>query len=606
MSPQLSDQATQNASAASRPAPGVPFDERLIPDDLKELPQWVLWKYATRSGKPTKVPLQISGTLAESNNPATWCSFDEALAAHRHGGFAGVGFMFSPNDPYAGLDLDSCLNADGTLKPWAARLIGKFSDTYMEVSPSGHGIKLWCRAKLPGAGRKRTFTGGQIEVYDRGRFFTVTGRAWRGAPPQLEDHQADVEHIWEWAGRATNGTGRKYDLKDFPKIGAKTAEGDPSRHEFLKIQAARLRNLGMEYPELLVALRTINATRCDPPKPEKEVEDLARYFAGMESKPAAAAPPTPPRLVSGEEILKMSLPKTDFAVNPIISRPGLWLVNGSQKAGKTVLAAQISLSLQAPEPLMGWYPIPKACGALFIEQDDPSGLAALQLILQKTKIPLRKERFFSVDKAHFTIGPDFIDFLEHQIAEHDLGVIVLDSYTAMRGLRNSGSDIVKTESHELGLLDALAKRTGCLILVVHHASKGSASLDWSDKSAGTYAMGAHSEGQIFISRFSDLPSNAPERLVQIRGRRVEGTELVIRFDVETLSYSFVLDGSASSLYPVISQIKAAFGTDAFSPKSLFQEMGMSRPTAHRTIGKLIAGGAVRKTGYGEYSLTGGF
>jgi hypothetical protein len=92
----------------------------------------------------------------------------------------------------------------------------------------------------------------------------------------------------------------------------------------------------------------------------------ARANGGRADKGTPPQPPTPPRLVPGEEILNMSLPKTDFAIDPIISRPGLWLVNGSQKAGKTILAAQIALSLQAPESLMGWYTIPKACGALFI------------------------------------------------------------------------------------------------------------------------------------------------------------------------------------------------------------------------------------------------
>jgi len=267
-----------------------------------------------------------------------------------------------------------------------------------------------------------------------------------------------------------------------------------------------------------------------------------------------------------------------------------------------VLAAQMALSMQAAEPLMGWYSVPEACGALFIEQDDPSGLAALQPILQRTRIPVHSDRFFSVEKAHFTFEPGFMEFLEREIKARGLGVIVLDSYTAMRGPRNGGTDIVKAESLDLGMLDEVAKRTGCLILVIHHASKGSASLDWSDKSAGTYAMGAHSEGQIFISRFSDLPSNAPERLVQIRGRHVAGTELVIRFDEETLSYSFVLEGPASTHYPAIPRIVAIFGSAKFSPKTLCQELGWSRSSAHRVIERLNAGGILRKVGYGEYLI----
>ena len=308
------------------------------------------------------------------------------------------------------------------------------------------------------------------------------------------------------------------------------------------------------------------------------------------------------RVVSAKEILEMTLPKTEFAIEPIVSSPGVWLVVGEQKAGKSLFAAQMALSMQAPEPLMGWYSIPRARAAMFIEQDDPSQLAAIQPILQRTKIPIRPDGFFSVEKAMFTIEPGFIEFLEGEIRGRALGVIVLDSYTVMRGPRNGRTDIVKAEALDLGMLDELAKRTGCLILVIHHVSKGSASLDWSDRSAGTYAMGAHSEGQIFISCFRDLPSNAPERLVQIRGRHVAGIEMVIRFEEETLSHSFIFEGAAAAMYPMLQQINSTFGGRTFSPKSLCQETGMSRASVHRVIARLSASGILRKRGFGEYVI----
>ena len=310
-----------------------------------------------------------------------------------------------------------------------------------------------------------------------------------------------------------------------------------------------------------------------------------------------------PRLVGSEEIMEMTLPKTEFVVDPIISGPGLWLTNGKQKAGKTIFGVQLALSIQASEAFLGWYQIVAPGGALVIEQDDPAGLAALQPILQRTTIPQRPNGFFSVEKAHFTIEPGFIEFLEREIKDKNLRVLMFDSYTSMRGPRNSGTDIVKAESLDLGMLDALAKRTGCIIILIHHASKGSSSLEWSDQAAGTFAMGAHSEGQIFISRFADLPCDAPERLVQIRGRHVAGTELVIRFDEPTLSYKFVMHGHASMLYPTIQQIKRIFGAGTFGPKSLCGETGMSRSSAHRIIDRLLAGGVLRKRGYGEYGLS---
>src|SRR5699024_2621495 len=43
--------------------------------------------------------------------------------------------------------------------------------SYSEISPSGNGIHIIAKGELPKGGRRK----GKIEVYDSGRFFTVTG-----------------------------------------------------------------------------------------------------------------------------------------------------------------------------------------------------------------------------------------------------------------------------------------------------------------------------------------------------------------------------------------------------------------------------------------------
>ena len=42
-----------------------------------------------------------------------------------------------------GIDLDHCLE-DGKLLPWAKKITGRFADAYIEVSPSGTGIRIFC------------------------------------------------------------------------------------------------------------------------------------------------------------------------------------------------------------------------------------------------------------------------------------------------------------------------------------------------------------------------------------------------------------------------------------------------------------------------------
>jgi hypothetical protein len=192
--------------------------------------------------------------------------------------------------------------------------------------------------------------------------------------------------------------------------------------------------------------------------------------------------------------------------------------------------------------------------------------------------------------------------VEAQIKEHDLRVVILDSYTAMRASRQPKSDLVKVERSEISMLDQVAKHNQCTLLLIHHDSKGSFGMDWSDRSAGTYAMGAAAEAQIHVSRFRDLPVDAKERLVQVRGRHFGGFEGVIRFRAETLDYELVLEGSLAPLFEDLIQLKQLFGDRSFSPKDLYHDAGMSRPTSHRMLSRLTMSGAVRRDGYGQYSL----
>ena len=163
-----------------------------VPVELRSLEQWVVWRLEPRAGKPTKVPYSpLRRTPASTTNPATWASFDQAMVAWRGSDcYAGVGFVFSGDDPYCGVDLDDCLDGGGALTTAAARIVQAL-DTYTEISPSGRGFRLFLRGALPpGANRK-----GKVEMYDRGRYFTVTGRHLPGTPTTLEDRQQELEAL---------------------------------------------------------------------------------------------------------------------------------------------------------------------------------------------------------------------------------------------------------------------------------------------------------------------------------------------------------------------------------------------------------------------------
>lgn len=157
-----------------------------IPADLQQVNRWILWRYIPKKRPDgtihwAKVPFQVAGREARSNDPTTWSSYGDAVDALIMGGedgkpFDGLGFVFSDDDDLAGIDLDDCIDDTGEFSDVAKELLERV-DGYAEISPSGTGIKLFTRAEISRA-HKDNSKG--IEIYKTGRYFTVTGHQLNG------------------------------------------------------------------------------------------------------------------------------------------------------------------------------------------------------------------------------------------------------------------------------------------------------------------------------------------------------------------------------------------------------------------------------------------
>jgi putative DNA primase/helicase len=251
-----------------------------VPFDLRERNQFVLWQYVERNGRLTKRPLQPSGAPASTTDPATWSSYAEVIAAFSAtpGKFAGIGFVFSADDPFAGVDLDNSLD-DGQAKKWSEPIIAAFGDSYMEISPSGKGVKIWLRAQMAGSGIKRPFHDGGVEIYDRGRFFTLTGNTFDGMSMQVMPHQAEMEELIKLVGSTPR--------LPLPSIGATSPITPGERHPFLVSVAARNGAKGMGKRENVAATQAVNLSCCTPPKNEWEVVNICDWVAQKEEANAA-------------------------------------------------------------------------------------------------------------------------------------------------------------------------------------------------------------------------------------------------------------------------------------------------------------------------------
>lgn len=192
-----------------------------IPAELKQLKQWTLWRYEdVGTAKPTKIPYSKDHRKLSVTNPNDWLSFADAVAIYNFGGYDGIGFVFTKNDPYAFIDLDYTQDKENVERQIK---ISKEFNSYSEKSPSGKGLHIIIKGAIP-QGRKRS----SIEIYSSERYATMTGDIFNnksiedrhdllnvlysqmGSPPKAsawideKETQDDVNILTQCSG-ATNG-----------------------------------------------------------------------------------------------------------------------------------------------------------------------------------------------------------------------------------------------------------------------------------------------------------------------------------------------------------------------------------------------------------------
>jgi putative DNA primase/helicase len=166
-----------------------------IPTELRAVPRWVLWRAVSKSSgaKPTKIPYdaKLPNSPASSTDPDTWATYEQAKIAYEEGEgyFTGIGLALSPADELAGIDIDHCRYAEtGEIDPTAIELLDSLGCQYIEISPSGTGLRSFGLASALPKGARGKLNGLDVEIYTQGRYLTVTGNVARSgaALPRLQ------------------------------------------------------------------------------------------------------------------------------------------------------------------------------------------------------------------------------------------------------------------------------------------------------------------------------------------------------------------------------------------------------------------------------------
>jgi len=233
-------------AAAPNPRPAaLTVNRGGIPAELRERPQWVCARSELRDGRWTKVPYQVSGAKAATDDPSTWGSFADIMAAYDAGGWDGIGYVFAADDPYVGVDIDK-VRGDPDRESWALGIARRFG-SYTEWSLSGTGIHIIGKGTMPDVGeaaqKGRNDRKKGLEAYSRLRFFTFTGGVVDDTSTRVVPCQEALD--WLLANEFTAQASERASVRLVGGTATRVADDDRARLEkmFNGKRGAELRTL---------------------------------------------------------------------------------------------------------------------------------------------------------------------------------------------------------------------------------------------------------------------------------------------------------------------------------------------------------------------------
>ena len=507
-----------------------PVAER-IPEELKAIPRWVLWKAEQRDGRWTKVPYRPNGDHAKSNDSKTFSPFDDVLAVYTDGGsghFTGVGFVLN-GDGVVAVDFDKCRcpafdgidesiagGLDMVLPEVAEQL--RQLDAYTEVSPGKKGIRVILKGTLPVAGTKR----GPIEAYQSGRYVTITGRPLKGFPLGIEDRSAELLAFYAevfgkkeevvklaspplsygepWRERLE----RAFVSKNGPAI-KRLYDGDYSRYPSQsEADMALTSHLAFWLDGDVVAMdEAFRSSKLIRPKwDEKHYGDGRTYGQGTIEKAILDCEKFCTPRDGGEnehrefhfraasELCKTPTP-TDWIVEHYLNAGSLGMIFGEPGSMKSFLAIDIGLCVATGHD---WNNCKVKQGAVFYIAGEGFGGINRRIMAWSidNSIDMQGVPFFISDRPARILdkdgGEEVTKAVDVLIEEHGKPVLVIID-TLNRNFGSGDENSTKDMTRFIITIDALRRRYGCAVLIIHHsglatterargASALKASLDW--------------------------------------------------------------------------------------------------------------------------------
>lgn len=314
------------------------------------------------------------------------------------------------------------------------------------------------------------------------------------------------------------------------------------RHPTLLALAGMMRRLGLDEPEILPALSAFNARRCDPPKPEAELIQMAksitRYRPADGSLARIAAKlwkltkakeiehqqreaKLGVKTVDGLTVYRSHTVDTKCVIGGLLYN-GLTVFAGRPKSGKSFLALQAAISVAEGSPLFGSLPINMPGGVLYFALEESQTRTGSRM-RQLTAEAISLQNISMV----YDLAPLMVDGraqLDKLLSEKRPTLTIIDTFlAAVRGGKSDRGNVMRAEYEEIDTLHKLAEKHETAMVLVHHTRKGVIGESGIDSVAGSTGITAASDSVWTLKRDGDTS------IFEVVSRECEQQEFALRF-----------------------------------------------------------------------------
>lgn len=280
-------------------------------------------------------------------------------------------------------------------------------------------------------------------------------------------------------------------------------------------------------------------------------------------------------------------------ISGLVGSAGCTVIAGDAKFGKSTLAMEMVAAVTRGEPFLERYPVQQG-GAVYWMADDPSVerfQRNYRIVCGSAPLP----NFAGmVDRRK--LSPESLSELRRTIKQVSAKLVVIDSFTAIRALRDRGADFVAAEYDEMRMLSQVGREHECAVMVIHHmasSGRGLRGVNVFNNFAGSFGVTAGPDNLLAVTILS---MTRTERLLTAAGRDIAARLVLYGREPATERLFVIADGSHAETWTLAMEVYRMTDGLPFTGAEVGEKLGLTKRAGQHRAATLRAAGFVEEIG----------